>query len=97
MVARKAPLILLVVVALLGIGRLLLGPVYRMNDGCACGQQRAWLSFDNSTLRHTKFALAISVEGDQGHQHQYWDATWVSRFWFLETPPPPLKSSPKQP
>jgi len=91
-------IILLVVGALLGIARLILGPIYRMNDGCACGQQRAWLSFDkNSMLRDTKFALTIAVEGDQRHRHQYWDATWVSCFWFLETPSPPLESSPNQP
>jgi hypothetical protein len=72
------------VVVSLSLVRMVLGRIYRMNDGCtSCGQQRTWLSFDG--LGPRQFALTITADGDRQHQHQYWDATWISQFWFWES------------
>ena len=59
-----------VAIALLGVARVVLGPVYRMYDGCACGRQRAWLNFDEfARLRYTKLFIKVADEGDREHLH----------------------------
>ncbi len=56
--------------------RLFVGPVYLLKDGCRCGRERQWYAFDECrTLRHTRFLLKVTSEGDPKHQHRYWDAT----------------------
>jgi hypothetical protein len=85
----------IVVSGFLTATRVVLGPIYRMRDGCACGQERAWLSFgDFAALRHSKLALQVLADGDRQHHHQHWDATWDSQFWWWESsPPPPHRAS----
>jgi hypothetical protein len=61
-----------------------LGPVYVLEDGCACGLRRQWYGFDECrALRQKRFFLKVLSEGDPKQQHLYWDATWNEQFWLL--------------
>jgi hypothetical protein len=59
------------------VAHLWLGPVYRMYDGCICGQHRTWISFDDSTkFRGTKLFVRITSPGDLHHSHEYTDPVY---------------------
>ncbi len=73
-----------VAILVIGIVRLVLGPIYVMDDGCRCGRQRRWYEFSEcAALRQTRFFLKIISEGDPTHPHEYWDATWSEQFWLF--------------
>jgi hypothetical protein len=83
---------IVLVTVLLGAVRVVLGPIYRMHDGCTCGRERTWVCLgDFSSLRNKKFSQQVVVMGDEDHKHQYWDSTWISQFWFWEDSRPLLK------
>jgi hypothetical protein len=65
-----------ILVLVIGGLRLFVGPVYLLEDGCRCGRERQWYAFDECrALRHTRFFLKVTSDGDPKHQHRYWDAT----------------------
>jgi hypothetical protein len=59
-----------------------------MYDGCACGRERQWYSFDECRLlRHKKFFLKVISVGESKHRHEYYDPTWTEQSWLVGREP----------
>jgi hypothetical protein len=79
--ASVAAVCLSSIVVSLSIVRLILGPLYVMQDGCKCGLARRWIEFNESRiLRGVKIGIHSTESGDPQHTHVFWDATWSARY-----------------
>jgi hypothetical protein len=77
---KTLPIILAVFAVTCIVAQGWFGSIFTEYDWCVCHRSRAWLAFEDSSLRQTRLFLRIEQPGDLQHQHQFCDAKWERQY-----------------